>query len=733
MAKQMSIDDKINELIYGEPINSKVEERIKKTLDSINISLTNNNNYLDLNNLLKISDVNNANKNKKEKTKNHLQNTSKFNKVLENRNGKSYLNVNELLEDADTYGVLNELFYSSKERFSKYVSYDQIDNLIPEMHRILETITSNIISPDDFTSSTIKYGVVETGLTEERIKTLNSRLREIEKKYKLQKKVKGIIRSGEKYGDYYIATINLNEEINSVLNEDATEYTRITLNEDEIKHLKSIIINEEDKTTDCSNIDLQHDFQNFIDDKFNFTKNYTLLLEEEKKLKEDIEKVESASSSKINFTGTLLKKIDPTKMVKLFVGETVVGYYYLKYSKDENFGKDQSVNRVNNFLAYGQRNLTTAHKNSMGTEEGRSAFLLDLITKKLNIKLDKKFLSNNPEFRNIIAEILKDVKNMNKKVNVIFIPADKLIHFKNTDTMYGESLFKPILFTAKLYLAALMSTLMQKLIRAPEKRVFYISTGLDEDTEGAVISFMRDIKAKDITLNDLGEVDTAMNKATAFQDLYVPVVDGEKPIDIETMPGSDVSLENDFLEYLKKTMITGTGVPANFIGSSDEVEFARSITMQNGNLVKTISEKQIIYGECFVELFYKLYKNEFPEDTEIREENIFAMFPPPNTLKNNNYSEAIGNIQTLSDFINQTFNGDEENELSKEFKLKLRKKFFSQIKWDEIEDIYNDCKEEIIKKNKQKELRDELEKLHSNSDSSEDNTDDSSGDDDMNL
>ena len=60
-----------------------------------------------------------------------------------------------------------------------------------------------------------------------------------------------------------------------------------------------------------------------------------------------------------------------------------------------------------------------------------------------------------------------------KRVRVTFFTPNEVVHFgrDDGDQVYHTSIFAPILFTAKLYIAILTSTLMHRLVRAPAKRI----------------------------------------------------------------------------------------------------------------------------------------------------------------------------------------------------------------------------------------------------------------------
>ena len=262
----------------------------------------------------------------------------------------------------------------------------------------------------------------------------------------------------------------------------------------------------------------------------------------------------------------------------------------------------------------------------------------DLLVRTIGKRIDNKFAEKNPQFRELIYSILSQGEILDGKLKVIYLTPDEVHHFRPPygGDEYGLSVYAKILFTAKLYMATLTSTLMSRLVKGPDKRVFYVEVGVDNGIESAIQSFIRDIKSRDLRLDNLGNLTTIFQSVGQFQDLYIPVVDGQKPIEIETISGTDVNLDNDFLEYLRKSMVSGLGLPSSLLQSGDEVEFARTLSMQNSRFARTITTYQKVYGEIFSNLLRALYKNEYFE-REIKEakENLKKNNTDKNNIENN--------------------------------------------------------------------------------------------------
>ena len=191
-------------------------------------------------------------------------------------------------------------------------------------------------------------------------------------------------------------------------------------------------------------------------------------------------------------------------------------------------------------------------------------------------------------------------------------------------------------------------------------------------------------------------------------------------------------MDNDLLDFLRRSMISGIGVPSQMLNYSDEMEFARSVSMQNGMFLRSIIAKQKKLTGPFNSMYRDLYENEFgtnlypfTDEKEIRNkekqyasflknndeeivkkssnntdnnskdtveiERITVKFPSPSALNATNLAEQINNgqtiVQTLTDIMfNQ--NGTVDEDHKHRFLLNISKKFMPNVDWDDIEEVY---------------------------------------------
>jgi len=253
---------------------------------------------------------------------------------------------------------------------------------------------------------------------------------------------------------------------------------------------------------------------------------------------------------------------------------------------------------------------------------------------------------------------------------------------------------------------------------------------LDNDTEAVVQQFMRDIKTRDIKMSNFGEdINTLLNAIGTFQDYYIPVVEGQKPVEIDTIPGMNVEITNDFLDYLLKSMISGMGIPPEFLSYSEQTEFARSLGMMNGKFVRSILVWQKILGRQFTKLFRLLYQNEFLNNYDISKaekklkklekenkdstalvdtkeekdrvaktesllsdvffnlEKLSVKFPPPQALNMTTITERINNSRDIIDFVTSTLVEQDDAELQYEFKRELTKDMLNTFDWEKYDKL----------------------------------------------
>src|SRR5699024_5217459 len=383
-----------------------------------------------------------------------------------------------------------------------------------------------------------------------------------------------------------------------------------------------------------------------INSNVKFHSNSVTMLSDVGKIK-DKRSIESLKKQ-FNFSDkAFVRKVDPDNMVKLEVDGMCLGYIYIETDTGsgingpanpllkamtgmlghDNGGSGITANSVGMDNGYFSNNNTSKNNNSTSIsgdelESGNTAMrysaFVDVFVKDISHKIDKDFINTNSSFREIIHRLMKKNYILEKGINITFLEPSEVVHFKldSEDKTYGVSRINSSLFFAKLYLSVLLTNIMTKINQSRAQRVFYVETGLDNDYEGAIQEVIRNIRQQDIptdVFSTESSLSNVLRQVGSQENYYIPRIDGTAPLDIDTIAGIQVDIDDDFLEWLKKSLMTGTGVPFNYIDATQDTDYARSLSMQNQSFVRRVVEYQQDFGEFFTELVQKIYDIEYPE------------------------------------------------------------------------------------------------------------------------
>jgi hypothetical protein len=735
----------------------------KKSMDSVDAILYNNDSSFDDENKIHLANLRNiinkiSSKYNKYTGDNPLEFFNQINagniqkEKLENKT--TLININKLVENPEN-NIINDIFFMEKDRTLLYDNFKQIYDFIPQIAQALETYVDNIMSPDDFTKTVFsifydsKQVPIGSGENSPEGNVIISNIRNLIERYNVEELIHPIIRDSLKLGDQFVAILKLEKEFNKMVTEEFPMRNNVLSSAlingkslgitsemaDVLNESITVMNTDEDKDNNkqtkpitLSALEWEKEISKLVSENIEFEMDSKKLLLEATSLeREETNKnlirlndqisslqtidlptkefdpngVKEKASPEINMSGSIIMNLDPSRVVKLVSNGQEFGYYYIERMNQADFGSQLSKDK--NLFSFNNAEQSTEFTEQ--NKDYKTQLITDIFVKAIASKINRKFIENHKEFRNLIFNLVRQNYILNKKVKITYLSPDEVVHFRGkTDGDYGESLFKRILFTSKLYLAVLTSTLMQKIVRSPDKRIFYVEVGLDKDAEANIYSFIRDIKSKEIKMANFKDIDTVMNIPGTFQDMFIPTVNGEKPIEIDTLSGLDAQLDNDFLDFLLKAQISGMGCPSTFIDYTEQVEFAKTLTMQNGKFIRSTINYQKSYGEQWSKFLRILYKNEYlnskedelsAKETDDKNESvvlekIIVKFQIPSSLNVTNIVEQINNAQNVIDFIVNTYisETEENTDIKKfEFKKMVTKDFVPSIDWNKYDQL----------------------------------------------
>ena len=196
----------------------------------------------------------------------------------------------------------------------------------------------------------------------------------------------------------------------------------------------------------------------------------------------------------------------------------------------------------------------------------------------------------------------------------------EMAHFRLlTDTNflpYGRSYIEPARKLFKQYTLMEDAMLIHRIVRAPEKRIFYMNVGNIPPAE--VENFMQKtiskMKRTPYVDQQTGEYNLKYNMQNMLEDFYIPVRGNDTATKIETTPGLQYDGIAD-VEYLRDKLFAALKVPKAFIGYDENTEGKATLAAQDIRFARTIERIQrIIISEltkiALVHLYTQGYKDE---------------------------------------------------------------------------------------------------------------------------
>ena len=664
--------------------------------------------------------------------------------------------LKDALDEVDT-SMINELFATEKGRLDDYQTFAQIADLITQASEAVQTYSDNIVSPDDFTKRDITVYYDGEDPDQEALTAVRAKCQELIEKYNIDDKGEEAIVKSLVKGDYFVAVLNLRQELEGVLNESTGAITPHQTALIEAKHVPAP--DDEDMKALVEMVKAEGKEGETIDDG-NLRQNLAEYFNDLMVIREDASDIAAKSAMSMAFAqdlpsrrrkgsqqsgdrknvsltgtkirGSVVKMIPPENVVKLYQDDTLFGYYYVELSGPDiaDFARRGTMDQTALVRAIDQnlsvRSMGASH---MVAPKGKDALIGRIITKTLAAKLgSSKYLKDHEELASDAYAILSRARREQRRATFSYIAPDQMVHFTpNGSTTYGESVLSRVKFLAKLYLGAMTNAFMRNSIRRPERLVWYIDVGVDNDGNNAVQNFIRTIKQREVKFSNLKDITTTINQIGEFHDFYVPTYNGERPVEVETLNmGGASEVDSPFLEYLRKAIIGGMGVPAAFVGYSEEVAFARSLTMDNGRFLRRVVRHQKHYGKAMSLLLRMLWRNEFEDletmvgkkaddkkgaqsvedetdseeskvkdaltEMEIDISKIFVRYPSPATLNMTNLADAINQGQGVAEFITETVSAGEEDDVKGELKKRVIMDLMPQIHWDKYVKMLEDAK-----------------------------------------
>ncbi len=278
------------------------------------------------------------------------------------------------------------------------------------------------------------------------------------------------------------------------------------------------------------------------------------------------------------------------------------GDFFLKLEIAENFG-------VYNVIPYTAYNIIREEKISESNNHQVD----------VKFKFDPDGLSGGGEYGGYFGG-LQSAGGNSANSRAIYFDNYEIAHFRLLSDVnylpYGRSYVEPARKLFKQYVLAEDAMLVHRIVRAPEKRIFYINVGAIPPAE--IENFMQKtiskMKRTPYIDQNTGDYNLKYNMQNMLEDFYIPVRGNDASTKIETTPGLNYDGITD-VEYLRDKLFAALKVPKAFLGYDENTDGKATLAAEDIRFARTVERIQrIILSELYKIAVVHLYTQGYDGD-----------------------------------------------------------------------------------------------------------------------
>ena len=181
---------------------------------------------------------------------------------------------------------------------------------------------------------------------------------------------------------------------------------------------------------------------------------------------------------------------------------------------------------------------------------------------------------------------------------------------------YGRSYLEPSRKVFKQLMLMEDAMLIHRIMRAPEKRTFYINVGAipPEQVEQFMNETVNKMKKTPYIDQNTGDYNLKYNMQNITEDFFIPIRGNDASTRIDTTKGLDYDGTTD-IEYLKHKMMAALKIPKPFLGYEEGVEGKSTLAGMDIRFARTVERVQrIIESELTKIALVHLYSQGFDDN-----------------------------------------------------------------------------------------------------------------------
>jgi hypothetical protein len=213
-----------------------------------------------------------------------------------------------------------------------------------------------------------------------------------------------------------------------------------------------------------------------------------------------------------------------------------------------------------------------------------------------------------------------NVPNSANQGNDIYFDNYEMAHFRLlTDTNflpYGRSYLEPGRKLFKQYTMMEDAMLIHRIVRAPEKRIFYINVGniAPAEVENFMQKTISKMKRTPYIDQQTGDYNLKYNMQNLLEDFYIPVRGNDQATKIDNLGGLQYDGIQD-VEYLRDKLFAALKVPKAFMGYEKDLTGKATLAAEDIRFARTIERIQrIVVSELTKIALVHLYTQGYTDE-----------------------------------------------------------------------------------------------------------------------
>jgi len=196
----------------------------------------------------------------------------------------------------------------------------------------------------------------------------------------------------------------------------------------------------------------------------------------------------------------------------------------------------------------------------------------------------------------------------------------EVAHFRmltdNNYLPYGRAYIEPARRLFKQYTLMEDAMLIHRIVRSPDKRVYYLNVGSipPNEVENFMQKTISTMKRTPFIDQETGQYNLKYNQQNLLEDYFIPVRNGDQVTKIDTLPGLQYSGIED-VTYLRDKLFAALRVPKAFMGYEKDLTGKATLAAEDIRFARTIDRIQRItlselYKIALVHLYTQGYTAE---------------------------------------------------------------------------------------------------------------------------